>query len=440
MNKNASRQLFAAALAVLALGSCNDYESTAIDYEQTENAPHSTTATRPTLESAWQLKEVINSGQHNDNVFVYQDNLFNSLFTRTLGWNGGEVQSSVMVPGKGLAFVVRDGFYGSVDASTRARISGNEVRNGLVILTEEHGTLSQPSAEDLHSLNDFVQTDNSSAEDYYNGVPLMKPTNSTLHIWPGIANCYNGKLQMQFTTYRTSLGRRQATDIATYSISNPGQNGALTEEDIKTAFFTNLIAYDDCLWQDEDGHNYLYCSYLLTGISGVLVARTTTHDLTSPWEFCVTGTDGQMTWTPDMPTATATNASDEALRSNRLEDYGACQHPQVFKKGEWYYLVGQTYSNKLDVRIWRSKTPWGPFQDVKALCVLPGSVDKQGNKYYNELTRVVVHPALSRNGEIVISTAQTAPNKNDNYTYPGSADYVRPYFYRIYNWEQLFTE
>lgn len=435
-----NKHYIAIALAALTLSACNDYESTAIDYEQTENEPFSTTATRPTLESSWQLKEVINSGQHNDNVFVYQDNLYNSLFTRTLGWNGGEIQGSVMVPGKGLVFVVRDGFFGTVDAATRARLSGNEVRNGLIILTEDHGTLSQPAAEDLYSLNDFVQTDNAAADEYYEGVPLVMPTNSTLHIWPGVANCYNGKVQVQFTTYRTSLGRRQTTDLATYSIGKVGENGCLTEESMETAFFTNLIAYDDCLWQDADGHNYMYCSYLLTGISGVLVARTTTHDLTSPWEYCIIGIDGELQWTPDIPTATATNASDEALRSNRLADYGACQHPQVFKQGEWYYLVGQSYPNLQDVRIWRSKTPWGPFEDVKSLCVLPNSVDKQGDKYYNELTRVVVHPALSRNGEIVLSTAQTAPNKKDNYTYPGSTDYARPYFYRIYNWVQLFEK
>ena len=427
------------ALAAFSLSSCNDYQSAAIGYEEVPTTPSETTAEHPKLESSWLLNEVINVGQHNANVFVYSDNLFNNLFARTLGWNGGEVQASFMLPGKGLVFVVRGCYFGTVNASTRARVSGNEVRNGLLLLTENHGSLSEPSSEDLYSLNEYVQTTDPDAEGYYEGVPLLTHSSSTRHYWPGVAAAYDGKIQVQWVSYRSTLGRRETASIYSYSTNGkPGDAGYLQVAEQQDEKFSNLIAYDDCLWQDDDGHNYMYCAYQLTGVNGVLVARSNTHDLMSEWEYCVVNTAGQAEWVSEIPTASATGASDEALRSNRLQNNAACQHPQVFKKGEYYYLVGQSYSNKLDVRIWRSKNPDGPFENVKTLCVLPSLVNKFGNQAFNELTRVVVHPALSRSGEIVLSTAQTAPVNNDNYTYAGSADFVRPYFFRIYNWEQLF--
>lgn len=439
MKKNSFYTLAGIALTAMSFTACNDYDAAAIDYEDVELTPSSTTAEAPKLEDDWQLKQVINIGQHDDNVFVYQDNLYNNLFARTLGWTGGEVQSSVKMPDGSVVFVVRDSYFGTVDADTRARTSGNLVKNALLQLTTDNGTLSQPSSNDLYCLNNYVQTTDPTGEKYYYGEPLMKHTSSTYHYWPGVACAYNGKLQVQWTAYRSSLGRRDVTSIATYTTNGkPADAGYLQQESLSETIFKNYIAYDDCLWQDEDGHNYMYCAYPLSGINGVLVARTATHDLTSEWEYCILDTNGEISWTKNIPTATATTASDEALRSNMLEQNAACQHPQVMKKGDYYYLIGQSYQNLNDVRIWRSETPYGPFKDVKTLFVVPETVNKLGNQYYNTLTRVVLHPSLSRDGELVLSTAQTAPATDDNFTYKGSADYVKPNFYRIYNWESLF--
>ncbi len=439
MKKNNLYTFACIAFAAMSLTACNDYNTAAIDYEEVDVEPSKTTAKAPELKDDWQMKQVINIGQHDDNVFVYRDNLLNGVFSRTLGWTGGEIQSSVKMSDGSLAFIVRDNYFGVVNADTRARTSGNFVRNGILMLTTDNGTLSEPSSKDLYCLNNCVQTTDPEAENYYYGEPIMKHTSSTYHYWPGVACAYNGKLQVQWTAYRSSLGRRDVSNICTYSThGKPADSGYLQEESRLDPLFKNYIAYDDCLWQDEDGHNYMYCSYLLSGINGVLVARTATHDLTSEWEYCILDTNGEITWTKNIPTATATTACDEALRSNMLEQNAGCQHPQVMKKGDYYYLVGQSYQNQNDVRIWRSKTPYGPFKDVKTLFVVPETVNKPGNQFYNTLTRVVLHPALSRDGELVMSTAQTAPATDDNFTYKGSADYVKPNFYRVYNWESLF--
>ncbi len=439
MEKNKLYALAGIALAAMSLVACNDYDTAAIGYEEVEVTPSNTTAEEPELAGNWQLKKIINIGQHDDNVFVYRDNLLNSVFSQTLGWNGGEIQSSVKMSDGSLAFIVRDSYFGTVDGKTRARTDGNFVRNAILVLTTDNGTLSEPSAKDLYCLNNYMQTTNPDDPNYYYGEPLKKHTSSTYHYWPGVACTYNGKLQVQWTAFRSSLGRRDNSSVYTYTTNGkPSDNGYLQEESSLDPLFKNYIAYDDCLWQDEDGHNYMYCSYLLSGINGVLVARTATHDLASEWEYCIIDTNGEITWTKNIPTATATTASDEALRSNMLEQNAGCQHPQVMKKGDYYYLIGQSYQNQNDVRIWRSKTPYGPFKDVKHLFVVPETVSKLGNQYYNTLTRVVLHPSLSRNGELVMSTAQTAPTTDDNYNYTGSADYVKPNFYRIYNWESLF--
>ncbi len=31
-------------------------------------------------------------------------------------------------------------------------------------------------------------------------------------------------------------------------------------------------------------------------------------------------------------------------------------------------------------------------------------------------------------------------NSGDNFNFPGSADFYRPYYYRVFNWESLYDE
>lgn len=416
--------------------SCNDYESAAIGYDDVVE-DSVVFFKEPVIDASWQLTPVMNVGQNSDNIFLYCDELYNALFSRTLGWNGGDVLSSASLSGNRILWLARDSYFGVVDAATRARLStNNTVRNSLLLQTSAHGTIGNPASEDLKELNSLVQTTDPSADDYYQGENLATPESTKSYLAPALASEKDGKIQVLYGCYKTSNSRREATYLATYTISN---DGTLKEESLQPNLMQNMIGYDNCLLRDDDGHNYIYCTYQLSGINGVLVARTSTYDLASTWEYCVRNIDGDIVWTTTAPTtATGLNADEVAMRSSMLTNNGACQHPQVLKRGEYYYLVGQAYQNKQDVFIWRSTTPYGPFTDVKTLCVIPSRLEKKGPQTYNTLTRVTLHNALSREGELVLSTSQTAPATADNYTYPGSADYVRPYFYRVYNWESLW--
>ena len=416
----------------LFLLSCNDYDSAAIGYDDVVE-DSIVSAIEPVLDASWRLSPIMNVGQNSDNVFLYRDELYNALFSRTLGWNGGDVVSSASLSGGRVLWLARDSYFGVVDAATRARLSGGTVRSSLLLQT---GTLGSPVSGDLRELNSFVQTIDPAAEGYYEGVNLVEAPSTKNYVVPALASEKDGKIQVLYGCYKSSNSRRESTCLATYSL---GADGALVEESLQPDMLTNMIGYDNSLLRDDDGHNYIYCTFLLSGINGVLVARTSTYDLSSTWEYCIRSTDGDLVWTTTAPTTSSgITANEIAMRSSMLANNGACQHPQVLRRGGYYYLVGQSYQNKQDVLIWRSTTPYGPFADVKTLCVIPSRLEKKGPQTYNMLTRVTLHNALSREGELVLSTTQTAPAAADNFTYPGSADYVRPYFYRVYNWEALW--
>lgn len=418
---------FTCTFLLVILAGCNDYDMPVVPYETTEEEPLDW-AGEPVLDASWQLVPVTNIGQNNDNVFLYKDGIYDALFTRTLGWNGGDVVFSTSLSDGRTLWLVRDSYFGSVDAESRARANGNAtVRSNLLL---------QTSQTELVNLGNYVQTENPHAEGYYQGITVGEAVSTKSYLVPALAMEDNEGLKVLFGCYKSSNSRREASYVNTYAYSPDGTLRTLAE---RPAMISNMIGYDDCLWRDDDGHNYMLCSYLLSGISGVLVARTATHDITSEWEYYVRTTQGTLEWTATAPTVSSgTTANEVALRSSMLANNGACQHPQLFKQDDWYYVVGQAYQNGQEVLIWRSKTPCGPFADMRTLCVVPSRVDKQGSRSYNALTRVILHPHLSREGEIVFSTAQTAPNSADNYTYPGSADFVRPWFYRVYNWQSLW--
>ena len=74
------------------------------------------------------------------------------------------------------------------------------------------------------------------------------------------------------------------------------------------------MGYGNTLYEDADGHTYLYT----TNGYDVLVARSTTHDLTSPWEYYVRDLSGNFQWITSFPT------EEESKRSNILMNNGQC--------------------------------------------------------------------------------------------------------------------
>lgn len=127
-------------------------------------------------------------------------------------------------------------------------------------------------------------------------------------------------------------------------------------------------------------------------------------------------------------------------RSQIMENNHQCNMPWVFKDGDWYYMTAQGPYFAREVYIYRSKTPYGPFGEKRLLFVLPGELDKLGDTAYHWLYMVNLHPALSREGELVFSTNSDPDNFWKNFNDPGSADYYRPFFYRVFNWKNLFGD
>ena len=51
-----------------------------------------------------------------------------------------------------------------------------------------------------------------------------------------------------------------------------------------------------------------------------------------------------------------------------------------------------------------------------------------------------IHQQLSRQGALVCSTNTDCEEWSDNFNSKGSADFYRPYFFRIYNWKAVFEK
>lgn len=76
------------------------------------------------------------------------------------------------------------------------------------------------------------------------------------------------------------------------------------------------------MWEDEDGHIYLYT----TSNYKVAVARTATRDLGSQWEYYVADPQGNFSWTTQYP------STQDAENSTIIPLESACSMPWVFKK------------------------------------------------------------------------------------------------------------
>lgn len=411
----------------------------------------------PQIKVEWRL-QLMKHNCPNHNVFVYKDKLYDDLFTRTLGWNGGDGVETTLLPDGNVFWSFNDSFYGVVDADTRARRSCSFPRNSIMVQTVGEDGLPGTKPENLVWLADYVQTDNPKADRYYQARTHLRHPNgekSDAEIargdidqqwlyWAGDATIYDGKMQMLWGgvyngTQNLMQNKNQA--LATYSLEGkPGDPDYLKIIDVDhNHVASDPVMYGSQLWEDEDGHTYLYsCNQWketpdqLLAFSHPVVARTKTHDLNSGTEYYIKDTSGDWHWQDTYPT------DEERNRS------GISQHSistvWVFKKGDWYYMTGQGYVFGKDMYLLRSKNPWGPFDEKEHLWIFPNVLDKKGTRTYQNLYMPHLHMALSRQGELVFSTNTDAKNWDDNFYSTGSADFYRPYFIRVYNWEAVFDK
>lgn len=408
----------------------------------------------PMPEAGWDLEAM--DGNADERVHTYKDKLYNRLFTRTLGWNGGDGVFTVALPDGNVFWTFNDSFYGVADAETRARGACSFPRNTIMVQQGERDGLPITTDEALVWLAKFQQTTDSSAPGYYKAYthldhPSAKDYNDDgiaqdVVYWSGDGTISaDGKLKMLWNGVNTSKLESLGTALVTYRLK--GEPGDRTYLQIATADHTFLLknpySYGSTLWEDEDGHIYLYSS---TGNgtwlgNDPIVARTTGTELDSRWEYLVKNEAGEMVWQTKYPT------QEEVQRSGIAPGQGSFSLPWVIKKGDSYFMFAQTFPFGQEMAVMRSDHPWGPFTDKKTLITFPNPLDELqhdpwGDKY-RFLYMLNLHPALSRTGELVIST-NTDPAEDGpgafwrNFNSPGSCDWYRPFFYRVYGWEHLF--
>ena len=430
------------------LAACNDFENPGVAYEEPQDNPE--VPNPPQINPSWNLVLMANEGQQNEHVFAYKDKKYDALFTRTLGWNGGDGVLTTGLPDGNVFWSFNDSFYGVVEGETRTRLSCSFPRNNLMIQTGEDDD------SDLVWLADYVQTDDPDAERYYHARTHIRHPQATLSeadiergeidqdyvYWAGDATVYDdperGKvLQMLWTGVNLTGGDNSMVNfdscLREYSLEGtPGDGQYMSVLTTDYDFGDDGYAYGSTMFEDKDGHVYLYTTRQEGLISRVLVARTETLDLRSQWSYYVRDVNGEYHWQTELPT-------DEEMQRSHISSYSGSM-PWIFEKDGTYYMVMESFPFGRGIYIYRSEKPYGPFEDEKLLFSLPETLDKIGNPYHQRWYMVNLHPALSREGELVFSTNSDPNNFWDNFNREGSADFYRPYFFRVYNWEAVYDD
>lgn len=412
----------------------------------------------PDIKSEWDL-ELMPDATRPGAALAYKDWKYNKLFTRTRGWNGGDGVLTVGLPDGSVFWTFNDSFYGSVNAADRSRGDCNFPRNSVMLQKATDGVLGETD-KDFIWLADYVNWTDPSTERYFHCRTHLRHPNGEKTVdeilagdidqdrvyWSGDGTIYDGKLQMLWMGTASKELRALGTSIATYSLDGtipegyylddipdylPKKGNYLYREKVTHQINDNAVSYGSTLCEADDGHTYLYG----TNGYGVLVARTATHDLYSKWQYYVRPEEGSdFVWQDEYPTA------EQMERSQIMENNYACSMPWVFKDGDYYYMTAQGPYFAREVYIYRSKSPYGPFGEKRLLFVLPGQLDKLGPTAYHWLYMVNLHPALSRAGELVFTTNSDPDDFWKNFNDPGSADYYRPFFYRVFDWKSLFGD
>lgn len=412
----------------------------------------------PDIKPEWDL-ELMPDATRSGAAVAYKDWKYNKLFTRTRGWNGGDGVLTVGLPDGSVFWTFNDSFYGSVNAADRSRGDCNFPRNSVMLQKATDGVLGETD-KDLIWLADYVNWTDPSTERYFHCRTHLRHPDGEKTVdeilagdidqdrvyWSGDGTIYDGKLQMLWMGTASKELRALGTSIATYRLDGtipegyylddipdylPKKGNYLYREKVTHQINDNAVSYGSTLCEADDGHTYLYG----TNGYGVLVARTATHDLYSKWQYYVRPEEGSdFVWQDEYPTA------EQMERSQIMENNYACSMPWVFKDGDYYYMTAQGPYFAREVYIYRSKSPYGPFGEKRLLFVLPGQLDKLGPTAYHWLYMVNLHPALSRAGELVFTTNSDPDDFWKNFNDPGSADYYRPFFYRVFDWKSLFGD
>lgn len=343
-----------------------------------------------------------NTGKWDSRVLVFHDTVYNNYLTRYSGWNGGDGCVTTLLPNNDVLWSFQDSFFGDITAD-RARKDNVFVRNAGFI---EAGR----STSSYHQLNPIGSDGKAKT---WVLVPGATDGDKDLY-WGGPAQVIGNEVQMLMGHMHLNAGNaleHQSTDVVVFSLPGVQQNRAIQQK------FTGALSFDASIFKANDGYTYMYATQSF-GIcaSYLYVARAANHDITGDWEFYTkTG------WTKTAPAVADLQA---ILTSNATQ-------PNVFEKNGKFYLVSQASCYGQDINIWEGPSPAGPFTNQRTIYRVPDKYNGTEILTYN----AVVHHALSRHGELVISYNINPLDFWSNFNNPGSADRYRPWFVRVFNWQ-----
>ncbi len=352
------------------------------------------------------LQLIPNSGNWNQEFTVYSDLTYNTFLTRNSGWNGGDGAVSLGLPNGYTLWSFQDSFFGDV-TKNRIRQDNTFVRNA--------GFLQESDV-----LNSYIQLNpgSGSETDTWIKYPGANEQNDDFWYWGGPAQVVGDEVQMlvgQITNGGFS-GVHLSTDVAIFNLADMSLKEIIQDK------YMGELPWDSSIFKANDGFTYMYTSEN-HGICGskIYVARAPDNDLRNTWEYLTQ--DGWTTSRPENNEDYVVALDSNATQANVFEDNGK------------YYMVSQATCFGLDINIWESDSPAGPFTNRRTLYKIPDrytqdSAEGPGYITYN----AVVHHSLSQEGELVISYNINPIGFENNFNEPGTADNYRPYFVRLYNW------
>ena len=451
-----NRYVVLMAAAVVAAG-CTEEKFEIIVSDETQGTVYNPWYPDDPQEDELVLEDVPRDAAWPECITVKKDLTYNGYFTRDFGLNGCDGVYTTELPDGNIFWSFGDSFFGMLSDPTLRIRGGNESnfpRNAIMIQTKQN-------YNGFHCLNELIQIDDPYRTDYYKGRTFLRhpdgeQTDASIaaggidqnfYYWPGDATVIerDGKTILQvlwgdcFKTEDGGMGRK-GTLLTEYDISGePGDGTYMTEIRRLVPNETYITNYGSAIYEDKE-HTYLYGDGERSdGSKSPVVARTKSgHDISGDWEYWVNqaeeGEPADFRWQDEAPDL-------EHLKRSHVMDFWGVQ-PNVFKHGDYYWWVIQEPVGK-ELWLFRSEKPWGPLYPTekterKQIFTLPDQLDKQGDQSHGILYNVFVHHGLSKEGELVISFNSEAPKFERNFNEVGSADFYRPWFYRIYGWDKVF--
>jgi hypothetical protein len=321
-----------------------------------------------------------------------RSNYYNQLFTRYAagGWTGGDVATSLMLPGGKICWLFGDSFVDTVFAD-RHRPMDAFIHNSLVV-TSPFG---------------FFQT-------LYNGTTTHPTpyfdTIAPILLWPscGFVNSAQNKLYVMMVTIQLIPGGGM---FGFEAVGNTVGEISLPDMGLQRQFsfkHSTKINWSSASFI-EDGFVYLYGAESVTYDKYVHVCRTSS---TNPFQT-VEYFDGNK-WV------------DDASKTARLLN-GVSEQYSFFKHKNKYYLLSQESTFlSADIYIWDAKSPVGPFSNKRKIYHTPEAV---GNVITYNAT---AHPELMVDGMLLVGYCNNSLQGVDIYK---NADNYRPYFIWVNNWQ-----